>query len=116
MSVRPAAIVAVWTGANLVLAAMLPAFHEFALAIVLYFAAAVPALLFAGALWRIHGRNPRPDERFTLYSGTDWIPPLAFGCAVIGVGLIFGVAVIAFGAVILAVSVTMLLRASRSPR
>jgi hypothetical protein len=114
--VKPAGVVAVWVAANLVLAAVLPAFSESAFAIILYFAASVPALLFALAVATVKGKNPQPSRAFTLEGGSNWIPVIALGLVVVGLGWIFGSAWLALGGVTAAFGLVMLTRASWKAR
>jgi hypothetical protein len=116
MSGRPALLVAGWTAANLVLAAILAGFGDIALAVVLYFVSAVPAFGYAIAVWRIRGANDEAVHRFRLGAGSDWIPVIAFGLTLVGAGVIFGAALLAVGAVITVLALLLFVRASGRAR
>jgi hypothetical protein len=109
-------VVLSWMAANLVLAAIMPAFSESPFAVILYFVASVPLLVFALAVAFLGGRNAQASRTFTLVGGAQWVPVIALGAVAVGAGIIFGAALIAVGAAVTAIGVVMLARASRRTR
>jgi type IV secretory pathway TrbD component len=111
---RPAVVVGLWIGANLLLMAMLIGFGENAFAIALYAASALPISLFALAVWRGSGRNQAAGDHFRLSGGSDAVPWLALGIGVAALALIFGEWLVGFGAVLFGVGIARSIRAARS--
>lgn len=107
---KSAAVVAAWFAGNAVLAALLPAFGERSLAVVLYAAAtAIPAatavVVLAGS-----GRNDRAQEEFSLGGNAIWVLPAALGLILVGVGAFAGVWLVWVGGITVLAACIRLLR------
>jgi hypothetical protein len=110
MSMRPWHVVTGWGIGNLVLVGVLFAFHESLLAELLYLLAGVPLAIFATAVW--YSDHISHTGVRSLGGSAVTALPFAFGCAVIGVGVIFSVWIAVVGIIIALVTGGQLLRAA----
>lgn len=109
MSLRPWHVVTGWGLGNLVLVGVLFSFHESLLGELLYLIAGVPLAIFAMAVWY---SDHISHSGVRNLGGSPMIAlPFAFGCAVIGIGLIFSVWIAVVGVVVAVVTGAHLVRA-----
>lgn len=86
MTSRPWLIVLGWGAANAVLFSLMFAFNARLWAEMLYLCAGVPLTLFGVAIWAAGGATSQVRP---LGGAAASAAPLAFGCALIGIGVIF---------------------------
>lgn len=110
MTLRPWHVVAGWGVGNLVLAGILFGFHESLWPELLYLAAGLPLALFAAGVW--YSDHISHSGVRTVGGSAIAAVPFAFGCALIGLGLIYATWIALVGVLVVLATGVQLVRSA----
>lgn len=115
MTKRPALVVIGWLSGNAILMLLLLVAGEWLLAVLLYAASLLPLALFTLAIWRDRRHATGSPDRFSMGGAGGFLPPIAAGITLVGLGFVFGQWLSAIGVLVALICLAAIGRSAARP-